>query len=99
MESVLSGSKPLPGSSPGFGFFWAAGLVSESCRQLWLSESLCRLLSFCLRGFLTFIAYSGKEGPGQLQGIPDIILSCLPSCLKSFPVGQNVSVLEENITQ
>ena len=32
------------------------------------------------------IAYSGREGPsesGQFQGLPEAILSCLPSCLRS----------------
>jgi hypothetical protein len=36
------------------------------------------------------IAYSGREEPsesGQFQGIPGVILSYLPSCLRSFPEG------------
>lgn len=37
-----------------------------------------------------FILYSGGKGPsesGQIQELPEAILSCLPLCLRSFTTG------------
>lgn len=42
------------------------------------------------------------EGPGQSgqsRGLPETILSCFPSCLRHFPEGWNVSILEEAVIQ
>ena len=36
---------------------------------------------------------------GRFQGLPKGVLSCLPSCLRSFPAGWNVSILEETVIQ
>jgi hypothetical protein len=39
-----------------------------------------------------------REGliePGQFQGLPPAILSCLPSGLRKFPEGWSVSISEE----
>ena len=54
------------------------------------------LLDFLLLGFSASIVYSGREeGPGesgQFQGLPNTVLSCLPSCLKSLPAECNFSL-------
>ena len=63
LESVLSGSKPLPGSSTDLRFFQAAGLVFESSLLFHLSETLlCSLAIFLWEGLSAFITYSGREG-------------------------------------
>lgn len=52
-------------------------------------------------GLSAFIDYCGREGPsesGQFQGLPGALLSCLPSCLRSFSVERNVSILQKTVT-
>lgn len=52
--------------------------------------------------FTTFIAYSGMEGPSesvQFQGLPEAILGCLPSILRSFSAGSNVSTEHSSTAQ
>ena len=41
----------------------------------------------------------GPSGSCQFQGLPETILSCLPSYLRNFPEGQNVSISKETVTQ
>ena len=36
---------------------------------------------------------------GQFQELPEGILSCLPSYLRSLPEGGNVSIAEKTVTQ
>lgn len=85
-------------------------LVWASFRQPSLSLFLLRGCT-CLRVFFVaqlclrvsaLISFSGREGSSefdQFQGLPEDVLSCLSPWVKSFPVGQNVSVLEETGTQ
>ena len=77
----LSWSKPLPGSSSGFWFCQAAGVVAPEL--VW-------------QGLSAFIAYSGREGPsesGQFQELPEAILSCSLSCFRSFCRKENVTYI------
>ena len=80
LESILSKwlwSKCLPGSP-----FFAALLF---LRVFFAAQ---------LPALSAFIAYSSREGLSesrQFQGLPEAHLSCLPSWLRSFPVGRNVS--------
>jgi len=85
----LSWSKPLPGSSTGFCFFPAVGLVSWVFAAAWFIWQWLSAVS---------IAYSGSKGSskfGQFQGLPEAIMTCLPSCLISFPAEWNVLISEE----
>ena len=63
------------GGSVGLNFFWAFWLVLDSSVLLGLSDSDSQWLGlFAL----------GRKKPsesGQFQGLPEAILSCLPSCL------------------
>lgn len=46
------------------------------------------------------VAYFGWEESnmsGQFQELLEALLSCLPSCLQSFPAGWNVSFSEESV--
>jgi hypothetical protein len=59
-------------------------------------------LGSALLKLLAFTADTGKRGPsesGQFQGVLEAVLSCLPSCLKMFPAGWDVSISEETTTQ
>lgn len=80
-------SKPLAASSSGFCFFQAAALKSESpCSVTSMRDS-----------FAAFTGCPGREGPGEsgwLQELPEAIMSCLASLLRSFPEGLNVSILQ-----
>ena len=65
-------------------------------------ESLCSSVLLVLEGLSAFISYAGWQGPSEsdkFQELPGIILSCLPSCLRSFPKEWNVSILKETVTQ
>ena len=53
-------------------------------------------------GLSAFIAYYSREESskfGQFQGLPEDVLSYLPSLLKSFPAGCNVSNMKEPAAQ
>lgn len=68
----------LPGSWSGLKSLW----------ELCSSESSLQLGSALLRVTSAFSAYSGKEGPSgsdQCRGFPEALLSCFPTCLRSFP--------------
>lgn len=44
----------------------------------------------------------GREGPSesdQFQGLPEAILGCLPSILRHFSAGSNVSTWEDTATE
>lgn len=65
LSKGLSWSKPLPGSSAGFGFFPEATLVSESL-QLGSSEILlCVLSESDSQQSLTLLLTLGREGPSE----------------------------------
>lgn len=57
----------------------------------------------CLRVFFeVWLPFSERGSQlwhksGQVQGLPEATLSCLPPCLKSVPTGCHVSVLEETV--
>jgi hypothetical protein len=74
-----------------FCFFGAAGLVSESSLQLGLSECAAQQLS------LFTVGKRRATESGQFQRFPEAVLSCLPSGLRSFPTGWDVSISEEQI--
>jgi hypothetical protein len=77
----LSCSRHLPDGEAALCLFRAAVLVLERSSKPSLSES----------GQLSYFAgYSGREGPSEsdhFKGLPEDILSCLPSFLRSFPAG------------
>lgn len=55
-----------------------------SAFPLWEASQLSCLLP---RRTLSFLVYSGREGPGesgQFQGLQEASLSCLPSCWRNF---------------
>lgn len=79
----LSCSKPLVSSSTGFCFFQAASLLSEASLPL----------------LLVTLASQSLMNLVDCTDFLDSILSCFPSCLRSFPAGWNVSVLGETVTQ
>jgi hypothetical protein len=64
---------------------------NESSQQL-CSGSLRRTLPNSL--YCLFIQGGAYES-GQFLGFPEAILSCLPSCLRNFFAGWNVSVLRK----
>lgn len=74
------------------------GIMLFQAVQLILESSLGSA-SFCLRwgSQLPPPSHSDWEGPsesGHFQGLPEAVLSCL----RSFPAGWNVSILEETVT-
>jgi len=83
-------AKPGLGSSVGFCFFQAAGLVSESSLQLTSHQSRrdSQLLLLVLAG-----GGRGSES-GQFQGLPGAIFCwcCLPPCLRDSPEGLNILI-------
>ena len=65
------------------------GLVAESLQFFSFQSLLCSSAFYHRGGLSAFIAYSGKEElseSGQFQGLPEAIFSCLPFCLRSFPL-------------
>lgn len=74
--------------------FRETGLLSRGCSFLLLTAQLISESSESSWVFsAAFISDSGREGPSessQFQELPRAILSCLPSCLRSFPGGWNV---------
>lgn len=80
-------------------------LVSAFSLQLALNESLLCILDkivYSLRVTLAFIVYSGRDRPsefGQFQVLPEAVLNCLTSCLKSFPAGWKVSIRKAIVTR
>lgn len=88
----------LPGASVNLKLFQAAWLlISASFKKLVWSQSLLCHLAY-LRGTLSFhCLLCWERGPSEsrkFQVLPDIVFSCLPSCLSSFPAGWNVSIYE-----
>ena len=80
----------LPSCWSGLRIFFTASLVWESSQ-----------LNPVWEGLSAFIAYYGGEEPsesGQFQGLLEVLLSCLPFCLKSFPAAWNVSFSEVTVT-
>lgn len=92
----------FPGSSTGCSFFQTSTLESVNSFQLFFSERLlCSSAFFCLWGILRFYCLLCQEGGivnlGVLGELSEALLSCLPSCLKSFSVGWNISILEKTV--
>lgn len=80
--------------------FQAAGL--DSSFQLACLRVFYTALLPWVREGLSILAYSGREGPresDQFQELPEALLGCSPSDLRSFPAGQNASTAEEMLTQ
>lgn len=77
----LSWSKSLPGSSDCFCSFSAAGQIPGSALQL----------SNLWEEIFAFIVYSCRPSESS-QGLPEAILSRLPSCLRGFHARWNVSI-------
>jgi hypothetical protein len=72
---------------------WSKTSSRQGCWFLLLPGSWSGIRVFFAlseKGLSAFVAYFDREGPGrstQFQELPEAILSCLPSCLKSFPTG------------
>lgn len=99
MHVVYSWGVSFPGGL-GLNLFQAVLLVSAASRRLVCAQDFYNLT--CLRGSLGFYCLFCREGPresAQLQGLPEAILTHLPSCLRSFSIGQNVLISEEIVTQ
>ena len=77
------GECPFQMTSDGVGLytFQIAGVVSATSRQLVWFQSF----------FAVYLVYYGKwrrsRDYGQFQGLPEAILGCLTSCLKTLPIG------------
>lgn len=86
LPSLQVGRVPHPNDS-GLNLFWATDLIS-------------RVFSADVHKSQKDFSYSGRKEPSasaQFQGLPQVIWSCLLSCLRSFPEELNVSIFKETI--
>lgn len=74
-------NRPKHHRQHGFYFFQAASLVLESSLQCWLIT--------LRRDLLNSVSFSNN--------FLKLFLSCLPSCLRCFPAGQNILIFEEAV--